>query len=93
MRIDAPKRATAPRAVVIVQHRNGAVRTHRAKLSRTGTGQVDVPFSRARVRRVVVALVNSSTRFDCFQGTTPYSCGGGEPRDDDSKFRVKISIR
>lgn len=93
VRIDAPRRVTSPRSVVIVEYRNGTVRTQQITLSRTGAGTADVPFSHARVRRVVVALVNGSDRFVCFQGTTPYSCSGGEPLDDNSRFRVKISIR
>ena len=93
VRVDAPKSSAKPRALALVEFQSGAVRTYRVALGRRGEGAVDLPFGRARVRQVTVALVNASDRFTCFQGVTSYSCGGGVPLDQNRAFRVKISIR
>lgn len=93
VRVDAPNRRTKPRALALVEFQQGAVRTYRVPLGRSGGGAVDLPFGRDRVRQVTVALVNASDRFDCFRGLTSYSCGGGVPLDQSRTFRVKISVR
>jgi hypothetical protein len=93
VRVDAPRRSTKPRALALVEFQSGGIRTYRVPLGRRGEGVIDLPFGRNRVNQVMVALVNASDRFTCFQGLTSYSCGGGIPLDDDRTFRIKLSIR
>lgn len=92
VQVDAPQRVTQPRALVLTEFLDGTYRTRLISLARDGDGATDVPFAHGRVLDVTVVLVNGSDRFTCFAGLTPFSCGGGQPRDDDGRFRVRVSI-
>ena len=93
--IDAPGRATAPEARVMVVRKNGSVGLIKAvALDRKGSGRVSVPFAPSTVRHVVVALGNTSTDFRrCYSGRTSYSCGGGVPLHDNTKHWFKAIVR
>ena len=58
---------------------------HAVRLDR-GDGALTVRFDARAVARVVVTLVNTSARYRCHRNTL-FACGG-EPRDDDARFRV-----
>lgn len=88
--VDGPHRRSAPAAVVQVRRADGRTSRHRVRLDRTGAGHLVVGFGAARVRSVVVTLVNGSTRYRCDAGTT-YACAG-RPRDDDRRFRVTARL-
>jgi hypothetical protein len=93
--VDAPSRATAPEARVMVVRDNGSVGATKAvKLNRKGNGTTSVPFAPGTVKHVVVALGNVSTDFRrCYSGTTSYSCGGGVPLHDNAKHWFKAIVR
>ncbi|KAA1428795.1 MXAN_6640 family putative metalloprotease [Nocardioides antri] len=86
--VDAPRRRSAARVVVV---RTDGSRARRAvRLDRRGDGARTVRFAAGEVARVVVTLVNASTRYRCHQDTL-FACGG-EPRDDDARFRVAAQV-
>jgi hypothetical protein len=93
--IDGPSRASSPTAVVTVQKKGGKLDRRIVKLNRKGKATLKVPFSRKKVKSVVVTAVNASTRFSgCYQ-TDPaaypqYSCSG-VPRDDASAFALTFT--
>lgn len=93
--VDAPGRATAPEARVMVVRDNGSVGATKAvKLNRKGNGSTSVPFAPGAVKHVVVALGNTSIDFRrCYTGTTNYSCGGGVPLHDNAKHWFKAIVR
>jgi hypothetical protein len=62
-------------------------------LNRRGAGSIGVGIGDADVKRVVLALGNTSTDFRrCFSRTTPYSCHGGIPLDDDLHYWFKAVV-
>jgi hypothetical protein len=74
---------------VMVERRTGRVIEHVVRLGRgAGSGSATVLFSARWVDRVVVTLVNASTRYRCHRGTQ-LACGG-EPRHDDREFEVRV---
>ncbi|RHW26796.1 hypothetical protein D0Z08_11355 [Nocardioides immobilis] len=86
--VDAPRRRAEARVVVV---RTDGRRTRNAvRLDRRGDGSLTVGFDTRDVARVVVTLVNTSTRYRCHEGTL-FACGG-EPRDDDARFRVRATV-
>jgi hypothetical protein len=85
--VDAPRRRATARVVVV--RSDGRRARHAVRLDR-GDGGLTVRFDARTVVQVVVTLVNTSTRYDCHENT-PYACGG-EPRDDDARFRVEASV-
>lgn len=82
-------RASGAVATAQVHLKSGRVTTLPIMLNR-GDGARIVNFSGARVRRVVVVLANTSTRYECQQGT-PYACQG-RPRDDRQRFGVAATL-
>lgn len=85
--VDAPPRVTAPAAEVTIHYRDGRLAWRTVPLDADGNGSVTVGFVRAKVSRVVLTLVNASTRTTCRQDTV-LACGG-IPRDDGRAFRFK----
>ena len=75
--------------MVTVRRLDGRV-THRRLRLVHGTVTTMTDFSPARVRSVVVTLVNVSTRYACHRGTL-LSCGG-MPRDDGRLFTVTARV-
>ncbi len=78
--VDGPVRSAGPAAVVTLHRKDGSLAWRTVRLDARGDGRVTVPFARGRVARVVLTLVNASTRMDCARGST-LACGG-LPRDD-----------
>lgn len=85
--VDAPRRRATARVVVLKADGRQARRA--VRLDRRGDGTVTVRFAASRVVRVVVTLVNTSTRYRCHQQTM-LACRG-EPRDDDARYRVEAT--
>ncbi|WP_322936694.1 MXAN_6640 family putative metalloprotease [Nocardioides bizhenqiangii] len=82
--VDAPRRRAAARVTVV---RSGGRRaTHAVRLDRRGDAALTVRFDRRAVARVVVTLVNTSSRYRCGRRTM-FACRG-VPRDDDARFQV-----
>ncbi|MEO8107624.1 MAG: MXAN_6640 family putative metalloprotease, partial [Actinomycetes bacterium] len=92
---DAPGRATAPEARVMVVRKNGSTDASKAvQLNRKGKGSVSVPFAPGSVRRVVVAMGNTSTDFRrCYSYQTKFSCGGAIPLHDNTRHWFKAIVR
>lgn len=92
VRVDGPARAASPAARVVVRFESGRSRVVGVRLSRKGNGDVRVPFGKAKVASVDVALINAGTRYrDCFKKNTAYSCRG-VPRDDNRVFKVRARV-
>ena len=87
--VDAPRRRSAARVTVV--RSDGRRATQVVELDRAGDGTVTVRFGARTVARIVVTLVNTSTRYDCGRNTM-LACGG-RPRDDDARFRVDAELR
>ncbi len=85
---DLPPTARGSAAVIIVYRKNGKVSQTIVKLNKKGNATKPVPFSSRSIKGVDAVLVNSSTRFDCWQdGQSPYSCLG-IPKDDGLNYKV-----
>ena len=95
VKVDAPAIATHPQARAMVVFRNGTYGTPRSiDLNSKGNGALTLPFGSADIRRVVVALSNSSAEFRrCYERRTLYSCRGGVPVHEDQRFWVKAFVR
>jgi hypothetical protein len=74
-------------AITTVLFDDGRVQRRRVPL-RGGLGRIITPFT-GRVRSVTTTLVNASTRYDCYEGTT-YACRG-ESLDDRRPFSVRLT--
>jgi hypothetical protein len=86
--VDAPRRRAEARVIVV---RTDGRRTRQAvRLDRRGDGSLTVRFDARGVARVIVTLVNTSTRYRCHEGTL-FACGG-QPRDDDARFGVAATV-
>lgn len=86
--VDGPGRRSSVR--VVVERADGTTSTRTMRRDERGRGTVRVPFGAATVDRVVVTLVNHSTRYRCGR-RTGYACGG-VPRDDDKGFLVDARV-
>ena len=91
LKVDGPKRRTAPAAYVIVDRRHGKDEKRYVKLSRQGKATVKVDFSARKVKKVTLTMANASARFSCFRQTT-WSCQGN-PRDDGQTFTLRAVVR
>ncbi|HEX5018442.1 MAG TPA: MXAN_6640 family putative metalloprotease [Actinomycetes bacterium] len=93
--VDAPGRVKHPEARVMVVRDNGSFGPLRSvHLNRRGNGAITVDFGNRSVRRMILALGNTSTEFRrCFSHTTRYSCKGGIPLDENQKYWFKAVIR
>ncbi len=87
--VDAPRRRATARVVVV--RADGRRVRHAVRLDRRGDGALTVRFDPRAVSRVVVTLVNTSTRYRCHRNTM-FACGG-EPRDDGARFRVTGALK
>lgn len=90
--VDGPARAAGPAAYVQVVRRDGRVRGRQVPLDAEGRGLTRVRFDADRVRRVVVTLANTSTRYRCRAGGPTYACQG-VPRDQRARFELAARIR
>jgi len=92
--VDAPGLRTHPAArVMVVRQGGGYGPVQTIHLNRRGAGSIGVGIGDADVKRVVLALGNTSTDFRrCFSRTTPYSCHGGIPLDDDLHYWFKAVV-
>jgi hypothetical protein len=80
-------------AVLSVYLKSGSVSSSFISLDGTGAGSKVVPFSKSKVNRVEVTLVNGSIRFaKCFQQQSPFSCSG-IPVDDNLLSKVKAAAK
>jgi hypothetical protein len=75
VKVDGPRRSTAPVVVVLVKRRHHPMARVLVHLRKSGSGHVQVPFSRATTTSVTVTLANASTRFTCHTGGG-FSCNG-----------------
>jgi hypothetical protein len=85
---DAPPTARGGAFVVTVYKKGGGISTTRVGLNKKGNATKTFPFSSGTIAKVDVTFVNTSSRFNCWQNATPYSCFGGIPRDDHLKYVV-----
>jgi hypothetical protein len=91
--VDTPAAIEGGEATVITLFRDGSFQYAPLQMNNEGDGTVITPFKRKRVFQVGVILSNGSIRMDnCFQGTTPFSCFGGTPRDDGTRYTVKVKV-
>ncbi|MEZ0581203.1 MXAN_6640 family putative metalloprotease [Nocardioides sp. MH1] len=86
--VEAPRRRSAAR--VVVRRADGSAVAHVLRLDRAGDGDLAVRFDPARVHRVVVTLVNTSTRYDCHEDSL-FACGG-KPLDDGARYAVRAEL-
>ncbi|HXH80568.1 MXAN_6640 family putative metalloprotease [Nocardioides sp.] len=85
--------ATRPRgaiATTLVFLESGKVARGPIHLDDRGIGRRFVAFGPSRVRRVVLLLVNASTRYACGR-QTEFACHG-VPRDDRQRFAVSVKV-
>jgi len=75
VKVDGPRRSTAPVVVVLVKRRHHPMTRVLVHLRKSGSGHAQVPFSRATTTSVTVTLANASTRFTCHTGGG-FSCNG-----------------
>ncbi len=85
--VDGPSRLSSPAAQVTVHRRDGTLSRRTVRLDGRGDGVLSVPFSRRKVARIVLTMVNAGTRTDCHRDTT-LACGG-LPRDDALTFSYR----
>jgi hypothetical protein len=88
IKIDGPRRSTAPAVVVLVNRKHHKMTRTLVHLSRSGRGSVKVPFSRATTQGVTVTMANTSTRFTCHTGGG-YSCNG-TPKAPHPPFKMRL---
>ncbi|UMG91931.1 MXAN_6640 family putative metalloprotease [Nocardioides sp. TF02-7] len=86
--VDGPGRRSTVR--VVVERTDGGSTVRTVRRDARGRGTVRVAFSAGAVDRVVVTLVNHSSRYQCGR-RTGFACGG-VPRDDDKGFRVDVEV-
>lgn len=91
VKIDGPSRKTSPAAYLLLDRKRGKTEKRYVKLNGKGKAQVKTGFSRRKVKKVTVTMVNASTRFRCFRQTS-FSCEG-KPRDDGLRFKIKAAAR
>jgi Family of unknown function (DUF6055) len=89
VKVDGPRRATAPVVVVLVKRTHHPMTRMLIHLRRSGAGHVSVPFSRAATTSVTVTLANASTRFTCHTGGG-YSCDGTS-KAPHPPFKVRLT--
>ncbi len=88
--VDGPEAKTGPAALAYVYLKNGKITKKFIKLNKAGFGSTRVKFSRSKVTRVTLTLVNASPRYVCWrQGT--YACQGFA-KDDGSKFTFSAKV-
>ncbi|MDN4161833.1 MXAN_6640 family putative metalloprotease [Nocardioides abyssi] len=87
IQLDLPSQAQGGAAVVTSKPRNGPVTSRLVRTDRDGDGAVRVPFGGREW--VEVTLVNTSSRYRCWQGTG-FACRG-LPLDDRRVFRVRAT--
>ena len=92
LRVDGPARGSSPAAYVLVHKAGGKVARKAVVLDRGGEGQKVFRFESRSVRKATVVLANASTRSDCWEQDTTYSCQG-LPRDDGKRFSYALRVR
>ncbi len=90
LRVDVKRSDKRQRARVVVLRTDGSFRVRRVKFTR-GAGRVRVPFGTTAVKRVIVTLVNSSSRYRCKQRTA-FACKG-TPKDDSAPIRYRARLQ
>jgi hypothetical protein len=83
--LDEPPSGTGAAARIVIFLRSGTIRLLPVTLDAEGDADITVPFSSARVSRVVLVVANASTDFRCWTGAG-YSCNG-RSRADGIPFR------
>lgn len=91
VRVDGPRRRTMPAAYVVVHKKSGKIARKPLRLDRDGDGTRTFRFTRRSVTRATVTLVNASTRFNCWEQQTTYSCQG-VPKHDDRRFGYTLRV-
>lgn len=86
LELDLPARSTGSAAHAVVVGTDDQLSRHVVRLNRRGNGRVVLPFSAGQVQSVDVSLVNASTRYRCWRGTS-YACQG-RSRDDGRRYRI-----
>lgn len=82
LRFDMSRRASRPRAVVVIKRADGTLKTRKVPLAGDGTGKVVVDFSATKTKWVEVALINASTSYRCNRGASAQTCAGYPTYDD-----------
>jgi len=90
VKVDGPRRRTTPAAYVLVHKKSGKVVRKPLPLDRDGDGTSTFRFNRRSVTKATVTLVNASTRFNCWEQQTTYSCQG-VPKQDDRRFAYTVT--
>ena len=85
--VEGPARTTGPGVALTLHRTDGTLGWRTMQLDADGDGVLTVPFARGKVARVVVTLVNASTRMDCDRDST-LACSG-LPRDDGRTFAYR----
>jgi hypothetical protein len=89
--VDLPSLVRRPSAALLVRFTDGSSAVRWIKLGARGNGARTVSFGRGTVRRVVLALTNTSIRMLCDRGTD-YSCTG-VGRDDLTTYVYRAVVR
>ncbi|WP_185995801.1 MXAN_6640 family putative metalloprotease [Nocardioides campestrisoli] len=93
LRVEAAKgRAADPVARVLVHKTDGGLRRFDVRLDRSGRGSRTVGLQRGRIRKIVVVLSNTSTRYRGCGGPSAWACGG-KAVDDDQRFTLTAVAR
>jgi hypothetical protein len=88
--LDEPPSGTGAAARIAIFLRSGTIRLLPVTLDAEGDADITVPFSSARVSRVVLVVANASTDFRCWTGAG-YSCNG-RSRADGMLFRYLATL-
>jgi hypothetical protein len=88
--LDGPPSGTGAGARIAIFLRSGTIRLVPVTLDAEGDADITVPFSSARVSRVVLVVANASTDFRCWTGAG-YSCNG-RSRADGMLFRYLATL-
>ena len=92
--LNLPAKSTGAAASVLIFDKNGTVSPATLGITSSGDGTFKVRFG-SSVSKVDVVLSNGSTRYKgttCFQGFTPYACGGAKPLDDGHTYKFTAKV-
>ncbi|HEU4481177.1 MAG TPA: MXAN_6640 family putative metalloprotease, partial [Actinomycetota bacterium] len=92
VKLDLPRYKRGPEATLLVIRKDGLVTVKPFALNSDGDAARSAPFSRSKIRTVILVLTNASTRTKCWQSFVDRSCRG-RPLDDDLGFTFKAKLR
>lgn len=91
VRVDGPRRDTAPAAQVLVHRPDGDVVAKPVALNRKGNGTTTFRFGARTATRATLTLANASTRYDCWQENWTWACQG-TPKDDGKRYAYSVDL-